>query len=76
VFALQTYDDATARRHRKLILDHVGFQPFDDTTQQVLVHESRPLVRSQARPQVILCHMLDILARRKRRSPVPARSPI
>jgi len=69
VFALQTYDDATARRHRKLILDHVGFQPFDDTTQQVLVHESRPLVRSQAHPQVILCHMLDILARRKTEIP-------
>jgi TnpA family transposase len=69
VFVLQTYDDATARRHRKLILDHLGFQPFDDTTKQVLVHESRPLVRSQARPQGILCHMRDILARRKTEIP-------
>jgi hypothetical protein len=69
VFALQTYDDATARRHRKLILDYLGFQPFDDTAKQALVHESRPLVRSQVRPQVLLCHMLDILARRKTEIP-------
>jgi hypothetical protein len=69
VFDLSAYDEATARRHRKLILDYLGFQPFDEAAKQALVQESAPLVRSQVRPKIILLHMLDILARRKTEIP-------
>jgi Domain of unknown function (DUF4158) len=69
VFDLSAYDEATARRHRKLILDYLGFQPFDEAAKQALVQESAPLVRSQVRPKIILLHMLDILARRHTEMP-------
>ena len=69
VFDLSTYDEATARRHRKRILDYLGFQPFSFDAKQHLLQEIRTMVRSQARPKAILLHALDILARRKTEIP-------
>ena len=69
VFELSTYEDTTARRHRKLILDYLGFQAFDERAKQELLHDIRPMVRSQVRPKAILLQALDLLARRKTEIP-------
>ena len=69
VFDLSTYDEGTARRHRKAILSHLGFQPFSSNAKQHLQKEIRPMVYSQARPKAILFHAFDILARRKTEIP-------
>jgi hypothetical protein len=69
VFDLSAYDEATARRHRKIILDDLGFQPFDEHAKLHLIKEIRTMVRSQVRPKVMFCHALDILARRKTEIP-------
>jgi hypothetical protein len=64
VFALSDYEEATARRHRKVIVDYLGFRPFDAQAKQDLIVEIRTMVRSQIRPKVIFLHALDALARR------------
>jgi len=69
VFDLSFYDEATARRHRKSILNYLGFQPFSFDAKQRLLQEIRAMVRSQARPKAILLHTFDILARRKTEIP-------
>lgn len=43
VFNLSAYDEATARRHRKIILDDLGFQPFDE-------HAKRHLIKQKSAP--------------------------
>ena len=67
VFDLSAYDEATARRHRKIILDDLG--SFDEHAKLHLIKEIRTMVRSQVRPKVILLHGLDILAFRKTEIP-------
>ena len=52
--AYSAYDEATARRHRKVILDYLGFRPFDAHAKQDLIVEIRTMVRSQIRPKVAL----------------------
>lgn len=69
VFDLSAYDEATARRHRQVILDYLGFRPFDAHATQDLIVEIRTMVRSQIRPKVIFLHALDMLARRKTETP-------
>jgi hypothetical protein len=69
MFDLNLYDEATARRHRKSILNHLGFQPFSVDAKQQLLEEIHAMVRSQARPKEILLQTLDILARRKTEIP-------
>ena len=65
MFDLRAYEDTTARRHRQIILDHLGFQAFEEPAKHLLLTEIHPLIRSQARPKAIFLHALDILARRK-----------
>jgi TnpA family transposase len=69
VFDPSDYKEATARGHRTLVLEHLGFLPFDEAAKQYLLHEMRPLIRAQVRPKVIFLHGLDILVRRKTEIP-------
>lgn len=69
VFDPSDYKEATARWHRTLILEHLGFAPFDEAAKQHLLHEIRPLIRAQVRPKVIFLHGLDVLVRRKTEIP-------
>jgi len=69
VFDLSPYDEATARRHRKIALDYLGFRPFDAIAKQELIREIRTLVRSQVRPKAMFLHALDTLASRKTEIP-------
>ena len=66
---LDRYDEATARRHRQLILNYLGYQAFDAHAERALRQEIHPLVRSQVRPKVIFLHCLDVLARSKTEIP-------
>jgi hypothetical protein len=38
MFDLRSYKETTARSHRNLILDYLGFQPFNTSARQYLVH--------------------------------------
>ena len=69
IFDRTTYKKPTVVRHRKLILDYLGFLPFDSQTKDNLGKEIHTMVRSQVRPKVILLHLLDLLARRKKEIP-------
>ena len=46
---LRAYEETTARRHRKISPDRLGFQAFDESAKQSLRQESRTLFRSQVR---------------------------
>jgi hypothetical protein len=69
MFDLRSYKETTARSHRNLILDYLGFQPFNTSARQYLVHEIHTLIRSQVRPKAMFLHALDVLARRKTEIP-------
>ena len=69
MFDLRAYEDTTARRHRQIILEHLGFQAFEEPAKQHLLNEIHSLIRSQARPKAIFLHALDTLARRKTEIP-------
>ncbi len=56
-----SYDEATTRRHRRLILDHVGFRPFDETAKQRVTTHLRPLIRSQIRPKILFGETITFL---------------
>src|SRR5262249_47467906 len=63
---LDRYDEkATTARQRQVILEYLGFRPFDVQARQELAREIRPMIRSQQRPKAILLHVVDILSRRK-----------
>ena len=56
-----TYDEATARRHRRLILEHLGYRPFDEAAQQRVTAHLRPFLRSQVRPKLLLQETIAFL---------------
>ena len=56
-----TYDDGTARRHQRLILEHLGYSPFDEQARRRLLDHLKPLIRSQARPKALFQHALYFL---------------
>lgn len=56
-----TYDEATARRHRRLILEHLGYRPFDEAAQQRVTAHLRPFLRSQVRPKLLLQETISFL---------------
>jgi hypothetical protein len=69
MFDLTTYQETTIRRHRKIILDYLGFVPFDEHAKQALRQEIHTMVRSQVRPKLIFLHVLELLLRRKTEIP-------
>lgn len=63
---LDRYDEkATTARQRQMILEYLGFRPFDAQARQDLTRELRTMIRSQQRPKATLLHAVDILSRRK-----------
>jgi Domain of unknown function (DUF4158) len=49
---MSSYGKDTSRRHRALILQHLGFRPFDDEARRHVTAHLLPLIRSQVRPKV------------------------
>jgi len=67
---LEAYDGkATARRHRALTLDYLGFRPFTSQVRQEMADEIRTMVRSQLRPKAIFWQVLTLLKTRKTEIP-------
>jgi hypothetical protein len=60
-----SYDEATARRHRRLILEHVDYRPFDAHAKRRVIKHLRPLIRSQVRPKVLFQEAVAFLPDRK-----------
>lgn len=58
-------DESTYRRHRRTILDYVGWQPFAVNAERELVEHIQPMIRSQSRPKYILARTIDFLTKRK-----------
>lgn len=56
-----TYDEATCRRHRGLILEHLGYRPFDESACQEVTAHLRPFLRSQVRPKLLFQETLTFL---------------
>ena len=64
------YDEkATASRHRRLTLEHLGFRAFNQEARRDLVQEIRTMVRSQMRPKAIFLRALELLELRKTEIP-------
>jgi TnpA family transposase len=59
------YDKQTRSRHRRLILDHFGFRPFDAEAKRFIAHEIATLVRTELRPRPVFLEAAQVLAQRR-----------
>lgn len=62
---LNDYDRATSTRHQQMIAEFFGYRKFDDESKLRLKREIASLVRSQARPKLMLLEAVQSLARHK-----------
>jgi hypothetical protein len=63
------YDRSIQSRHRKLILEYLGFREFGEEARREIVPEIRSMVRSQMRPKNILRRVVEVLESRKTEVP-------
>lgn len=66
---MSSYGKDTSRRHRALILEHLGFRAFDDEARRHVNAHLLPLIRSQIRPKVLFREAVDFLGNRKTEIP-------
>lgn len=59
------YDKETFGRHRALILEHLGFEPFDLEAEARVLPDLQAMVRGQARPKRIFQHLTETLVRQR-----------
>ena len=59
-----TYEEATVRRHQRLILEHLGYSSFDEQARKRLLDHLKPLIRSQLRPKALFEQALHFLPNR------------
>jgi len=67
---MSSYDEATSRRHRHLIREHLGYRPFDEHAQQQVREHLQPLIRSQVRPKVLFQETITFLQDHKIETPI------
>ena len=58
-------DETTYRRNRKIILDYLGWQPFNDQFKSKMLERIQPMVRSQSRLKMMLARSIDFLVENK-----------
>ena len=63
--SVENYDKATYLRHQRLILQHFGYQAFDEFARTFILSEIQSLVRAQHRPKLIFLETVQILTRKK-----------
>ena len=63
--SIETYDKATFLRHQELILQHFGYQAFDEMARAFTIAEIQALVRVQHRPKFIFLEVVQLLTRKK-----------
>lgn len=59
------YTDATFIRHKKIILEKLGYQPFDEKSKVLLQNESVSLCSKQTKPRLMLLSLVDFLREKK-----------
>lgn len=69
IIEADSLDEASYGRHRRTILDYLGFRAFDAHANAGLIEHIRPMVRSQARPKFILLRAIEFLEQRKTEVP-------
>lgn len=69
LITLDSYAQAVQSRHRTLILDHLGFRPFNAQARQEIAEAIHTMVRSLRRPKSIFLRVLEILESRKTEIP-------
>lgn len=57
--AVDEYDKSTATRHRKLILEHLGYREFDDKASEELRQHAHALIRAQMAPTLIIARLVE-----------------
>ena len=67
--AASPYDEATSRRHRQLIREHLGYRAFSAHAQRQLREHLQPLIRSQARPKMLFQESMVFLRDHKIETP-------
>ena len=65
LITLDSYAKSVQSRHRTLILDYLGFRPFNTQARQEIAAEIHTMVRSHMRPKPILLRVLEILESQK-----------
>lgn len=63
--SVENYDKATYLRHQRLILQHFGYQAFDELAHAFIRSEIQALVQVQYRPKLIFLEAVQILMRKK-----------
>jgi TnpA family transposase len=58
---LDSYEETTYRRHKKIILEHCGFREFNEESKQIIIKEISSIIRSQLRVKLILIKTIEIL---------------
>ena len=62
---LNNYKTSTADRHRQVILDIMGIQPFDEKAKVILRKEIQHLISLQTRPKQIILNVVEVFQRQK-----------
>jgi hypothetical protein len=62
---VEDYSKETYTRHQRAILDHFGFQPFDEIATIFTITELAALVRVQFRPKLVLLKIIQVLTCKK-----------
>src|SRR5690606_9394945 len=62
---IEDYDKAAHLRHQKIILEHFGYSPFDQSAKLAISDDIEDLVRVQFRPKLVLLEIIQILMRKK-----------
>ena len=64
-FSVKAYKERTRLRHQKLILDLLGYQPFDAQAEAHLVTEIATMVRVHLKPRLIFRRCIDVLIEKR-----------
>ena len=62
---LDTYEKSVQSRHRQVILEYLGFRPFDEHARHAMAQEIQTMIRAQMRPKPMLLRVLELLEYQK-----------
>ena len=62
---VESYSRETYTRHQRLILQHFGYQAFDELANDFICAEIQALVQVQHRPKLIFLEVVQLLTRKK-----------
>lgn len=60
-----TYKERTVIRHREIILEHFGFQKFNEQSKFIVIEESLSLALRQTKPRFMFWSLVDFIRQKK-----------